>query len=123
MVRAASITIVCPDQPGIVASVTDFLFRHHGNINALEEHTEDGYFFMRIEWELDGFDLKSESELLDTFSDIQMKFSMKIQLDFFRVRKRVGLLCSRELHCLVDILGRHAIGELDIAIPYIVSHY
>src|SRR5262245_55053825 len=52
--KKAVLLLVCPDRPGIVAHVSDFVFRHGGNIVDSDQHTdfETGIFFMRIEWEL-----------------------------------------------------------------------
>jgi len=56
---SAILLIACPDRQGIVCAVTDFLMRHNGNIIDLEQHTdgEEQVFFMRVEWELNGFAL------------------------------------------------------------------
>ena len=59
MTSNAVLLLSCPDQPGIVATVADFVFRHGGNIVDAQQHTDrtDGIFFQRIEFELDGCDL------------------------------------------------------------------
>ena len=53
----AILLIHCPDRPGIVAAVTNFLSKHEGNILYLDQHVdrEAGVFFMRLEWELEKF--------------------------------------------------------------------
>ena len=46
-----TLLISCPDQPGIVARVSQFIFEHHGNICQSDQHSTDlhhGTFFMRI---------------------------------------------------------------------------
>ncbi len=60
--RTAIIRIHCPDQRGLVARVTDFIHRNNGNIIALDQHTdnEQSYFFMRLEFEINGFGLTQE---------------------------------------------------------------
>lgn len=118
-----NITISCPDKPGIVRAVTDFLFRNGANISFLEEHIEDGYFFMRLEWERDGAVLQNEAEFAKAFQQIQAEFKMDTTLDFNERKKRLGLLCSREAHCLIDILSRVLIGELNVEIPYVISNF
>ena len=47
--------IVCPDQPGIVAAVSRFLFDCGANIVHSDQHTTDpsgGLFFLRVEFDL-----------------------------------------------------------------------
>ena len=42
-----------PDQPGLVARVSGWIFEHGGNILHADQHrdTEAGVFFQRVEWE------------------------------------------------------------------------
>lgn len=117
-----NLTISCPDTQGIVFEVTQFLFAHGANISNLEQHIEDGMFFMRIEWERDRFDITTETEFTQTFQSLISKFQMNITVDFCERAKTLGLFCSKEGHCLVDILGRVATHELPIQIPYVVGN-
>ncbi len=47
----------CRDSKGIVSEVTTFIYKNEGNIVTADQYTDfdDNMFFMRIEWELDGF--------------------------------------------------------------------
>jgi len=118
----ANIVISCPDRPGIIRIVTDFLFQNWWNISFLEEHNEDSRFFMRIEWELDNFKLDSEESFLNSFKSIQDEFQMELSLDFGSRKKRIWLFCSKEWHCLLDILSRHILWELNLDIAYVASN-
>jgi formyltetrahydrofolate deformylase len=44
--NSAILLISCPDRVGIVASVTEFIYRHNGNIIDLEQHVgvQEKYF-------------------------------------------------------------------------------
>ena len=55
--KSAVLLIHCPDQKGIVISITEFIFKNGGNILYLDQHvdTERQVFFMRIEWDLSDF--------------------------------------------------------------------
>ena len=55
----AILLVNCPDQVGIIATTTNYLQYHSGNVVELEQHVDESNnrFFMRIEWELDGFDI------------------------------------------------------------------
>ena len=57
--NSAILLIDAPDRRGLVATVSDFLYRHGANILHADQHndTEAGLFFMRVEWALDGFDV------------------------------------------------------------------
>ena len=60
---SAILLIHCPDQTGLVASVTEFIGKHNGNILYLDQHVdlEKKVFFMRIEWDLENFSVKREN--------------------------------------------------------------
>ena len=48
----ARLLITCEDKPGIVATVSNFLYHHGANITALDQHSSDpenGTFFLRLE--------------------------------------------------------------------------
>ena len=47
----------CPDQKGITATITNFVYTNNGNIVHADQHIDEqsNTFFMRIEWELEKF--------------------------------------------------------------------
>ncbi|MEM6279677.1 MAG: formyltetrahydrofolate deformylase [Verrucomicrobiota bacterium] len=120
---SAILTISCPDQPGIVAAVSDFLYQNQGNIVDVDQHAEreEGAFFMRVQWEIDGFAVPRE-EIESAIAPLVDKFSMTWSLYFSDVRPRVALFVTRDNHCFYDLLSRHESGELPMDIPLIVSN-
>ena len=117
-----SLVISCPDKKGIVNVVTSFLLEQSVNIVGLEQHIEDEYFFMRVEWEkLDSF-FKNEPDFFHAFSGVQKQFEMEIYLDLNERKKQLGLLCSKELHCVFEVLAQVHSGELHADISYIMSN-
>lgn len=120
--NTANLIITCPDKPWIIRAVTDFIFVHWGNISLLEEHSEDGQFFMRIEWDLEKFKLQSEKEFLQFFFLLKEEFNMQINLNFEKKKKKIWLFCSKEWHCILDIISRTFLEELDIEIIYVISN-
>ena len=121
--KKANVLISCKDTRGIVRAVTDFLFKNSGNIVFLEEHTEDDYFFMRVDCEFDDSAVEKTEDFHRNFKPIQDQFKMEVRFDFEERKKSVGLFCSREGHCIIDILARRSIKELDIEIPYVISNF
>ena len=59
MKNSAVILISCPDRKGIVATISDFVFRHNGNILHADEHADEGsnLFLMRVEFDPAAFDI------------------------------------------------------------------
>ena len=121
----AILLLSCPDQPGIVAEVSNFIHRNRGNIIDLDEHVDktENVFFMRLEWELNGF-LIPRDALGAAVTDLTRPYGpMECALHFTDVRPRVALFVSRDSHCLYDLLARHEGGELEMEIPAIVSNH
>jgi formyltetrahydrofolate deformylase len=124
-VTATGILLVsCPDQPGIVAAVASFVASHGGNVIDLQQHTDhtDGAFFQRVEFELEHVDLE-RSEIATAFARVAERYSMRWSLRFSDERLRVGVLASREPHCLQDLLNRWRTGELPVELSVVVSNH
>jgi formyltetrahydrofolate deformylase len=119
----AILLVSCRDQPGIVAAVSDFLFRNQGNIVDIDQHVdqENGIFFMRVEWEIDGFSV-SRDQLEGAIAPLAERFSMTWSLYFSDVIPRVALFITKDNHCVYDLLSRQESGELRMEIPLIVSN-
>ena len=82
--------MTCPDQIGLVATVTDFLHCNQGNIITLDQNVDkaENQFFMRIEWDLEGFSIPTE-KIDDYFGTlIGQKHQMKWSLHFTDRRPR-----------------------------------
>lgn len=121
----AILIIQCPDQKGIVAEVSRFLYSYNGNILEVDQHVdgEMGLFFMRASWVLDSFGLKKE-EIKERFqTEVGGKFGMEFNLYFNFPKPRMAIFVSKLSHCLFDILGRHHSGQLEVEIPLVVSNH
>ena len=93
-----------------------------GSIEHADQHTDtSGTFFQRIEFTYPGDE--PDSELLAKFADLGKRFSMKIDLQDMNRVMRVGLLASKQPHCLFDMLIRWKSGELPIDIPVVISNH
>jgi formyltetrahydrofolate deformylase len=123
--NSAILLMHCNDQKGIVADVTEFINNNQGNIITLDEHVDrlDKVFYMRIEWELNGF-LIPQEKIADFFGTlIAAKFNMTWNIYFSDQRPRMAIFVSKLSHCLYDILSRVHSGEWDVDIPLIISNH
>lgn len=121
----AILIIQCPDQKGIVAEVSRFLYSHEGNILEVNQHVDEemGRFFMRAAWELDSFCLKKE-EISHRFDqEVGKRFKMDFTLHFNFSKLRMAIFVSKLSHCLFDILGRYHAGQLEVEIPLVISNH
>jgi formyltetrahydrofolate deformylase len=123
--QTITLLISCPDRPGIVAAVSQFIFEHQGNICQSDQHSTDlhsGTFFMRINFAEDSFNL-SRAELVQAFTLVAETFDMNWSVHYSRERKRAGILVSKFDHCLIDLLWRWRSGDLEMDIPFIISNH
>jgi|SRR5580704_7514459 formyltetrahydrofolate deformylase len=124
MKNSAILLIACPDQKGVVATISDFVFRHNGNILHADEHADEGsnLFLMRVEFDPADFDINL-NDFNKHFSPIAGKFQMNWRLAQSSHRQKMVILVSKYDHCLVDLLYRHKNGELACDIPLIISNH
>jgi formyltetrahydrofolate deformylase len=123
--NSAILLIHCPDSKGIVAQVTGFINSNNGNIITLDEHVDrlDNIFYMRVEWELDGFMIPQE-KIADFFGTlIAAKYNMTWNIYFSGKRPRMAIYVSKLSHCLYDILSRVHADEWEVDIPLIISNH
>jgi formyltetrahydrofolate deformylase len=82
--KSAILLIHCKDQPGIVVSITDFIFNSGGNILSLDQHVDSEHqkFFMRVEWDLKNFSIVSDSIGIEFEKGVASGFGMQWQLHF-----------------------------------------
>lgn len=120
----AVLLISCPDQPGLVAAVSDFVFRNGGNILHADQHTdrELGIFIQRVEWQMDNFAVPAE-EVASFFQPLADRFGMTWHLFFSDQRPRLALFVSQLSHCLYELLVRWRQDDLGADIPLIISNH
>jgi formyltetrahydrofolate deformylase len=123
-VATAVFLITCPDRPGLVAAVANFVATHGGNILHADQHTDGatGVFFQRVEFDLDGFPL-ARDQIAPAFAPVAASLGMQVRLAFADEMPRVAILASREPHCLTDLLARWAAGELRAEVRMVVSNH
>ena len=123
--RSAILLISCPDQKGLVSSVTEFIFCHGGNIIDLEQHVDidESHFFMRIEWDLAEFSI-ARGEIDAQFrASVGTRLGIQWTLYFSDVVPRMAVYVSRYSHCLYDILSRYQAGDWQVEIPLVISNH
>lgn len=121
----AQLLLYCPDKPGIIAQVTNFITVNKGNIVYLDQHVDhvENIFFMRIEWELDQFLIPKE-KIDDYFHTLYaQKYEMVYRLYFSDTKPRMGIFVSKLSHCLYDLLSRYTAGEWQVELPLIISNH
>jgi len=118
----AVLLLSCPDQPGVVHGVAEFVLGLEGNIVHAEQHidVESGVFFQRVEFDVPGL---TAERLATSFAPVAERFRMTVQAKMTADRPRIGLLASTQPHCLTDLLARWRSGELPADVAVVVSNH
>ena len=120
----AILLLSCLDQKGLVATVSEWVYRHGGNIVGADQHSdvEQEVFLQRVEWELDGFGL-ARDEIAARFRPVAERFGMRWDLRFSDQVTRMAVLVSKLGHCLFDLLWRQKAAEFPAVVPLVVSNH
>ena len=116
--------ISCPDRPGIVHAVSQFLFNQTANIldSAQFSDTFTSRFFMRVHFAKTSQELNLQ-KLRELFKEIGDSFQMDWELFDAASKPKVLIMVSKLGHCLNDLLFRTHSGYLPIEIAGIVSNH
>jgi formyltetrahydrofolate deformylase len=119
--RSYSLTLSCPDRPGIVHGVSGALVGVGANITESQQYgsPETGTFFMRVALSTEA----SEQDLRTALEPVARTFGMKWALAESARRTRTLIMVSKAAHCLNDLLFQHRSGTLPVDIPVIVSNH
>lgn len=113
----------CPDRPGIMASVTNALAQHGGDIREAASFGDEstGEFFIRIHLRF------STAGSINGFSDdiekVALRLGVRWQLHNLSRRPKIMIAVSQFDHCLLDLLHRWKSGALETDIPLVVSNH
>ena len=120
----ATLLVSCRDRTGLVAALSEFVFKNGGNILDADQHAEveTGLFFMRLRWDLGAFKL-ARDEIDTAMRALAARFDLEWELTYSDVRPRVALFASKAPHCLYDLLLAHQLGELRGDLALVISNH
>ncbi len=121
----AILLIQCPDQKGIVAKFSNFVFEHDANIISSYQYSTDpdgGRFVMRVKFVFDNKRCP-EASLESDLEDLASTLDAAWQIHYESKVMRMAIAVSRFDHCLVDLLYRVHSGELRVEVPLVVSNH
>ncbi len=122
--NTATLLVSCPDHPGLVAKIANFIYANGGNIIHADQHTDfsTGLFLNRVEWQLDDFNLPREA-IATAFNAIAKPLDAQWQIHFSDMIPRMAIWVTKQNHCLLDLLWRWQAKELKSEIPLIISNH
>ena len=124
--RRYVLTLSCPDTTGIVARIAGFLADAGGWIVEAGYHSDvdTGWFFTRQVVRADSLPYDVD-ELRARFAQVAAELGAQASwtVTDTGVPKRAVVLVSKEMHCLHDLLGRVAAGELPVRLEAVVGNH
>lgn len=123
--NTAILLIHCPDVPGIIAEISNFITVNKGNIIYLDQYVDhaNNAFFMRVEWDITSFLIPKE-RIGEYFGTLYgQKYDMQFRLYFAEQKPRMAIFVSKMSHCLYDMLARWSADEWNVDIPLIISNH
>lgn len=114
-----TLLVSSPDTQGLIAKIASILASFNLNIEKNDEHVdlEHQHFFMRTHF-------SGDCDLEILFQRLQDALPSQAQIQIKNNEKKsIVLLCTKENHCLGDLLLRHESGELDAQILAIISNH
>jgi len=114
----------CPDAKGIVARTTGFVHQYEGNLLHADHHADahSNTSFIRLEWEWDGF-LLDVSSFHAAFAPLASGMGMEWSLNLSDERPAIGILVSKQDHCLADLLYLNHISQLPARIAFVAGNH
>jgi len=120
--KMATLLVACSDQTGIVGEVAHLLHESGVKIVDSAQHTDPlaGMYFQRLRLDLSGG--TNRVELEGAVRELTERLGMSYRLYGDR-KRRVAIMCSKQEHCLYDLLVRYRAGELPCDLAMIVSNH
>ena len=119
-------TLSCPDTSGIVAEVAGFMAKSNLTIKESNQFgdSETNSFFMRVKaLSINGKDKIDINDIRNNFKLIAKKRKMEFNIYNANEVPKIIIMVSKFDHCLVDLLYRVKIGELNAKIVAIISNH
>ena len=116
------VTVVGKDRKGVVADVTNFIFKNDGNVEQINQNVINGLFGMQLEASFHHHDFNQK--LFDTeLKVLAKKLGMEVKIHYQDPKrsKNIAIFVSKESHCLIKLLNAKRSGEIVANIVVIVG--
>tara|TARA_R110000737_G_scaffold2923_18_gene10268 strand:- start:436166 stop:437035 length:870 start_codon:yes stop_codon:yes gene_type:complete len=116
-IRVDRLLIRCDDRRGVIAAVTAAVADAGGNVLDADQHADPmtGAFSMRLAFE----GLEDRAGLRCVLDSMNIQYHIRSASPW----ARVAILCSRQTHCVADLMWRVSIGELPARVTRVISNH
>jgi formyltetrahydrofolate deformylase len=114
------VTVVGKDRKGVVAEITNAIFKRGGNIQQISQNVVRGLFGMQLEASFNQIDRK---ELDESLKRLSKKLNMEIKIHYQEPNrsKNIAVLVSKEAHCLRRVLDARGNNEIEANLSVIIG--
>jgi formyltetrahydrofolate deformylase len=115
------VTVVGADRKGVVADITNFIFKNGGNIEKINQNVVRGLFGMQLEASF--AEEIARRQLDQGLKQLAKKLSMEIKVHYQEPNRlqNVAIFVSKEPHCLVRLLDAKKKSQIKANIPVIIG--
>jgi formyltetrahydrofolate deformylase len=115
------LTVIGKDRKGVIADITNFIFTKGGNIEKVNQKVTRGLFGMQLEASFHKIDRAS---LDDGLMALSKRLNMEIRIHYEEPNrlKNIGILVTKEAHCLEKILDSKKRNEINANISVIIGN-
>ncbi len=120
--KYTEITVIGNDKKGVIARFTMFLFKNNVNIEDLDQNVIKGMFSMTLHADTSNMSCSKkqlEQKLVALAKEIGME--VKVRFPGSIDKPKMGILVTKEMHCLNAILDEYKQGSLNVDIPCIIG--
>ncbi|MGD1838085.1 MAG: formyltetrahydrofolate deformylase [Nitrososphaeraceae archaeon] len=114
------ITVIGNDKKGVVAEITNFIFKNKGNIEKINQNVVRNLFGMQLEA---SFSTIIQKKFTDGLQRLSKKLDMEIKVHYQEPNRlpNIAILVSKEDHCLIRILQAYKKKEIAAIIPIVIG--
>ncbi len=115
--------IDCPDRPGLVAKIANYVADYHGNLVEFHQFTDtvNERFFARLEIDTEGLEVEAE-DFMSGFGTLGRALHGRWHFRRLPYTMRTAVMVTRTGHCLNEILWRARLGEMPVEITSIIGN-
>jgi formyltetrahydrofolate deformylase len=120
----AIVSVLGRDQKGVVARISTYLAEKDVNIEDIEQRVVRGQFLMDMLVDITDASV-SLDELIPGLLAIGSEIDMEIRVTLHgkRERRKVGILVSKEAHCLEQLIADHRAGLLHGELAIVIGNH
>lgn len=114
------VTVVGNDRKGVVADITNFIFKIGGNIEQVNQNVVRGLFGMQLEA---SFETINRKKIDLGMRSLAKKLGMEIKVHYEEPNRlrNIAIFVSKQMNCLLRILEAKENGLINANIPVIIG--